>query len=86
MMAALAHYGRENQMAKTIEECAELIDALCKWSQGRCPAEAVVTELADVCVMCGQMWEVFGRDAFRREVERKLERLGRRIKEEGGGL
>lgn len=42
------------------EECAELINALCKYKRGRVTDSDVITEIADVMIMCEQMAYYFG--------------------------
>ena len=76
------YYGIDHQLAKTQEECAELIDAIAKFLQGRVDEDAVVTEIADVQIMLEQLKIVFGKDAVRLEINRKIERLEQRIKNE----
>ncbi len=72
---ALEAYGINNQMWKTIEECAELQDALAKYKTGRATKEDVITEIADVQIMCQQLSIFFGEQEVNSEFIRKLERL-----------
>ncbi|MBO5172070.1 MAG: hypothetical protein J6B83_03335 [Bacteroidaceae bacterium] len=58
---ALEHYGVYHQMAKCMEECGELIQALARKLGGEETIENVVEELADVEIMLMQMRIVFGR-------------------------
>ncbi len=67
-------------MAKAEEECAELIVALKHFKLGKATAQDVISEIADVEIMSKQMQILFGEDAVRKEIDRKLERLQERIK------
>jgi len=77
---ALANYGGDAQALKCIEECAELIDALTKWKFDRATHQQVVTEIADVMIMCEQMATLFGYVKVHDEIEQKLKRLEERIR------
>lgn len=79
--AALRTFGDASQIQKTIEECAELIDALCKFRYARCTREDVITEIADVLIMAEQMALTFGEADVESEKKRKLARLQERIDE-----
>lgn len=72
-------WGRESQMKMAIEECAEMIDAICKFNRRRVGISEVITEIADVQIMMQQMAYIFGEDAVEKERQRKLERLKSRI-------
>ena len=76
---ALVAFGPEAQVDMCIEECAELIVALQHWKRGR-PSD-VVTEIADVQIMCEQMQELFGDGAVNTERHRKWQRLIERIED-----
>lgn len=86
LKSAIETFGEDSQINMLFEECAELIDALCKYRRGRCTEENVITEIADVLIMAEQMSIIFGEDAVEREKRRKLNRLQQRIerKEERG--
>ena len=72
---ALKEYGIKSQKMMCIEECAELIDALIKYRNGRCSADDVVSEIADVRIMVKQMAMIFGEDKVKDQVHYKLGRL-----------
>ena len=78
---AVETFGRESQIEMAIEECAELIDALCKLRRNRVFVDAVVTEIADVQIqiMMAQLCHIFGINAVAAERLRKIKRLERRI-------
>lgn len=80
-IAALRTFGDASQIQMAIEECAELIDALCKFRRARCTREDVITEIADVLIMAEQMALAFGEADVEAEKKRKLTRLQERIDE-----
>ncbi|MDO3379977.1 antitoxin [Geoalkalibacter halelectricus] len=71
----LAKWGEEAQYDQAVEECAELIAALKHFRRGKVGAERVVEELADVCLMTGQLAFMFGEENVRAAVRAKLEKL-----------
>lgn len=76
---AVLAFGSESQLEVAVEECAELINAIQKMKRGRAMLMEVVTEIADVEIMCRQLELIFGSDRVARERERKLVRLEQRI-------
>lgn len=83
---AVEKFGPESQINMAIEECAELIDALCKFRRERVGSLAVVTEIADVQIMCEQLAYMFGEKAVADERSKKIERLTRRIAKYDGKI
>ena len=81
---AVEKLGPDSQMEKAIEECAELIDALCKFRRERVGTIDVVTEIADVQIMCEQLAYMFGEQTVADERQRKIERLQKRLTKYGG--
>lgn len=79
---AIDVYGIEPQFNMVFEECGELINALAKFIRGRNQKNDVITELADVSIMIGQMAYFFGYDDFMKEKEFKLERLEKKLNEQ----
>lgn len=75
----LETYGYGHQVMKTIEECAELINALTKLRDNRGTEQELMTELADVAIMVEQMAVLFGLAEFEAEKEKKLIRLQERL-------
>lgn len=73
--AALEKWGVEAQYDQTIEECAELIAALKHFKRDKVDEEQIVSELADVTLMIGQLTWMFGEERVRAVVARKLEKL-----------
>lgn len=78
---ALALYGHDAQMLKTVEELAELGAEMMHFRDGKVSADVVVSELADVIIMCEQMRLVFGETVVDTKVLEKLERLEKRMEE-----
>ncbi len=76
---ALKEWGNEAQVLMTFEECGELINALAKFPRERVTKEDVITELADVTIMCEQLALLFGYGDFQQEKENKLKRLEERL-------
>ena len=60
------HYGVYSQQIKTIEECSELIQAICKCEN----KNTIIDEIADVEIMINQLKIIF--DCFG-EVEERIE-------------
>ena len=76
---ALETYSFDAQSRMVDEECAELINALCKYKRGRANSYDVITEIADVIIMCEQMAVYFGKEAVEKEIGKKLSRLEGRL-------
>ena len=57
------------------EEIGELITALARDRRGRVTKEEIITELADVTIMCEQVATILGYDDYEKELDRKLVRL-----------
>lgn len=75
---AIKTYGVESQINMAIEECAELINALEKFRRGRINGLEVITEIADVQIMCAQLEMIFGSAEIERDF--KIRRLRDRMK------
>ena len=77
--ASIEKWGERAQANQTTEECAELIVALNKFynrDYNGTDVAGVITEVADVEIMCACMRMVLGNDLVEAEKYRKLERLG----------
>lgn len=61
---ALDVWGVLSQKNQVIEECSEVIQAICHYRRGKCNIDEVVGELADIQIMVNQMRIVFGADRF----------------------
>lgn len=81
LKCAIDTFGAASQVDMVIEECAELTDALMKYRRGRVGVNEVVTEIADVQIMCAQLEMIFGGSSKIVEMERlrKMDRLRDRI-------
>jgi NTP pyrophosphatase (non-canonical NTP hydrolase) len=77
---AISKWGIEAQVFMVMEETGEMLNALAKANRGRVTSEEIITELADVSIMMEQMASYFGWDEFKKEKQRKLERLGGRLR------
>ncbi len=71
----ISKWGEQAQYDQTIEECAELIASLQHFARGKVDKEAVVSELADVFLMVGQLTYMFGEDQLFAAVEEKVAKL-----------
>ena len=78
---AIDTFGIGSQIDMAVEECSELINALEKYRRGRVGVPEVVTEIADVQIMCAQLEYMFAGDSKIVDAERmrKMDRLRGRI-------
>lgn len=78
---AIDTFGVSSQIDMAVEECSELVDALMKYNRGRVGVQEVVTEIADVQIMCAQLEIIFGGSSKIVEMERmrKMDRLRQRL-------
>ena len=72
---AIKTWGIQAQTDMAFEECGELIAALAKDKRGRVSKEELLTELADVTIMCEQLAFILGFEDYEKELDRKLVRL-----------
>jgi NTP pyrophosphatase (non-canonical NTP hydrolase) len=73
--ASLEKWGAEAQYDQAVEECAELIAVLKHFRRGKVGEAEVVSELADVVLMVGQLAYMFGEEKIEEAVEEKLRKL-----------
>lgn len=73
--AAIAKWGVGAQKNMAYEEIGELLTALARDDRGRVTTEELLTELADVTIMCEQMAYILGFEDYEKEIDRKLIRL-----------
>ena len=59
---AMEIYGFPAQAAMVVEECSELTNAICKFRRGRVGEDDIITEIADVMIMCEQLSNYFGKE------------------------
>jgi NTP pyrophosphatase (non-canonical NTP hydrolase) len=81
LQRAVDLWGVDAQMRMLQEECAELIAAVNRFSRERCGAEDVAEEVADVLIMAEQARRIVGAADVDAAMERKLNRLARRLSE-----
>lgn len=86
--AIFEYYGVKSQRRQLVEECAELIKAVSKFERAceggdfRAARDELLGELADVKIMIAEFEEgFFGSEAVSAEVDRKLGRQMRRIRD-----
>lgn len=74
---AVDEYGKEAQLRMVIEECSELIKAVCKHLRNGGHEDDICEEAADVQIMIDQIRLMFGST---KEIESaKLERLAKKL-------
>lgn len=76
---AVAHYGKQHQKQKAVEEIGELLAELMREDDGRTSDARIVSEIADVMFMMEQLAVIYGQDAVADELRRKKRRTVRRI-------
>ena len=76
----LQKWGVENQLWMVCDEWGELLNDIGKMRRGRVSREEVITELADVTIMCEQIAQLVGYEDYEKELDRKLNRLVERLK------
>jgi NTP pyrophosphatase (non-canonical NTP hydrolase) len=72
---AIDTWGIEAQRNMAFEELGELNTALARDRRGRVTKEEIITELADVTIMCEQLAFFLGYEDYEKEMDNKLERL-----------
>ena len=76
---AIETWGAAAQIDMCIEECAELIDALCKYKRGRCSDDHVAEEIVDVTIMVTQMAALFDTAAQCKWFDIKVQRITNKL-------
>ena len=82
---AIDTYGIEEQLLQTVEECAELIQAINKWRRSKDlestkdPVEPLAEETADVIIMLEQIKIMVGEPKINWWIDFKLQRLAERL-------
>jgi NTP pyrophosphatase (non-canonical NTP hydrolase) len=72
---AINKWGVEAQRNMAFEELGELNTILARDRRGRATKEEILTELADVTIMCEQMAVILGFEDYEKELDNKLIRL-----------
>lgn len=70
---AVNYFGTEPQKRQAIEECSELIQALCKDLRGK--SHNVEEEIADVMIMLEQLTHLYDNDKIEKFREEKINKL-----------
>ncbi len=73
--ATLEKWGAEAQYDQAVEECAELIAALKHFKRDRVGEEEIISELADVTLMVGQLTWMLGAEKVEAAIDEKLAKL-----------
>ena len=73
--AAINKWGVEAQRNMAFEELGELNTILARDRRGRATKEEILTELADVTIMCEQLAYMLGYEDYEKEIDEKLVRL-----------
>jgi len=79
LQQAILEFGDTAQITMAIEECAELINVLCKQCRKRVNTQDIITEIADVTIMMRQLSMMYGEFPVEVEIKRKINRLRERI-------
>lgn len=83
LQGALNKWGEDAQIDMCIEECSELIQALCKYKRGKHNAIAnIKEELADVFITIKQMqiyFDVRSMESIQGHIDYKVNRLKERV-------
>jgi NTP pyrophosphatase (non-canonical NTP hydrolase) len=74
-------WGRDAQINMAVEECAELVQALCHYRRQRCSAADVCNEIADVWILVLQLRAMFGEHLVMEKFRAKMHRLRLRLDE-----
>lgn len=72
---AVDHFGKESQIAKAIEEMAELTTELARFQNNKGMAINIIEEIADVAIMIEQLKYIFGPDLVEGKMRQKVKRL-----------
>ena len=78
-------WGVEAQIRQAIEECAEMITALCHKDRGKVHWEDVAKEIADVEIMCSQLREIIGSEIVDQCKKEQLACLEQEIEKASSG-
>lgn len=83
LIRIIDEYGSDKQQDIAIEECSELIKAICKYKRTLDHVEDIVDEIADVKIMLAQLEIIFDcSGAVEDRVEYKINRQMERIEKE----
>ena len=83
LQKALDTWGNEAQYYMAVEECAELIQAICKHINRGTDTENLIEEAADVFIMLSQVAMMTGEAAIQKVIDQKLAKLEKRLNSGG---
>lgn len=72
---AVEYFGHETQINIAIEECSELIQALCHIRRSKCSREHVMKEIADVYLILESLKHIFDSEWIDLNLKIKTKRL-----------
>lgn len=79
---AIGTWGEDAQIMVAMEECSELIQAICKYYREPdiyMRREGIIDEIADVTIMCEQLSLIFGIEEVNNRIDFKINRLEKRL-------
>lgn len=84
LIRIIDEYGSDKQQNIAIEECSELIKAICKYKRTLDHVEDIVDEIADVKIMLAQLEIIFDcsgavEDRVEYKINRQLERIEKNL-------
>lgn len=84
LQQAIATYGKDMQLNVAIEEFSELTKEICKHKRGADNTLRIIEEIADCYIMLKQLEMMFDINVvdLAKEIDRKIERLNRRLSSE----
>jgi NTP pyrophosphatase (non-canonical NTP hydrolase) len=77
---AVDHYGVARQLSQAEEEAVELAHELIKLRHGKGDLAALISEIADVEIMCAQLRVIYGDHEIDKAIDAKLTRLDERMR------
>lgn len=80
---AVHKYGNNYQVDIAIEECSELIEALCHHRRNKVSPEKVCEEIADVALALESLKHIFSEFVIKYYYDIKIERLNQNIEKNG---
>lgn len=72
---SVAHFGLDNRLLTTVQNCAELSEAILRLRNNKCTCDLVRESIADVIIMCAVLALEMGKPEVDAIVARKMKRL-----------
>jgi len=79
--ATIEKWGVEAQYDQAVEECAELITAIKHYRRGKIGKTELLSELADVSLMLGQLTYMLGESELEAVLSKKVSKLNKLLSE-----